>query len=876
MATKKIEIQLDLKGAVSAEADLKKVATAGGDLGKVASAVAPAGTAADKAAASTISLQRANVLLSGVLSGNVVTAANAARGALTAMLGPMGLVIAAATAIGTKLYSIHQEQRAEQAARAADNYAFALMQGREKAEDLAKASVEAFAAALAKAREYYKETADALERQITSIQKIARARLALEQTKIRSDNTLSAEQKILAEQALINEHEALSLAQKGDLLTRQQELAAQAKANAERELEAAKAALDAAKQKPREAWIDAQEISRLEGIKKEIEDKIDNAKATVAVARAGNLDGNVKLTPDTEANQAMADLLVLRKELAEVEKSINRERERETVEARRALEVGSLESNKNAAAAGFEKTKAALDAANLKLKDFQDTEEKTAALEKQNRDARAAEEAKDAAKREAEKKELFDLQTQAIAAEAAGNTKLAEQLREQIQIKQIAREFDGKEPALIKQRSDAVTAANAKERAQKEAALARSQEEQKLQTDLADIAARRSAIEANQFLTNEQKQQAILPLIEEENRLLAEKLAILDKIIEAEKDPAKRLEFQRERGTTSRKIDSNNADAGNMQPRSLRDEMAIGAAKASDALGTNAQIAARSWAQAAESMRTNMGSALGDIFMKTTSVGRGLRNAAASIAESWIRSGAQMLSDWIHKHTIMQLWTSLTEKKAVTEKAGTVAIKGALETQETVQTVAGATTRGQANTQEAGSGLIGAAIKAMNAVANIPYVGPILAIAAMAAIMAAGMALLSGGFKKGGFTGYGGDDEVAGPAHKNEWVIPAPIVRAIGIENIPSMLAAAADGAADVSILPGTVAAAMERPAYGELPRPGSAFAPPAQPPAGKTSISIAVVDDKRRATRWLGTQSGTRMLNDKLARSAFERGQRR
>jgi hypothetical protein len=44
------------------------------------------------------------------------------------------------------------------------------------------------------------------------------------------------------------------------------------------------------------------------------------------------------------------------------------------------------------------------------------------------------------------------------------------------------------------------------------------------------------------------------------------------------------------------------------------------------------------------------------------------------------------------------------------------------------------------------------------------------------------------GFQKGGYTGAGSDDEVAGQVHKNEVVIPAPVVRKYGVDFFTSFI----------------------------------------------------------------------------------------
>jgi hypothetical protein len=83
--------------------------------------------------------------------------------------------------------------------------------------------------------------------------------------------------------------------------------------------------------------------------------------------------------------------------------------------------------------------------------------------------------------------------------------------------------------------------------------------------------------------------------------------------------------------------------------------------------------------------------------------------------------------------------------------------------------------------------LIKAAMKGASAVADIPYVGPILALAAMGAILGAGFAAMSG-HKEGGYTGDGPVDEVAGHVHRQEVVIPAHRVRQWGLGPLMSAL----------------------------------------------------------------------------------------
>ena len=57
------------------------------------------------------------------------------------------------------------------------------------------------------------------------------------------------------------------------------------------------------------------------------------------------------------------------------------------------------------------------------------------------------------------------------------------------------------------------------------------------------------------------------------------------------------------------------------------------------------------------------------------------------------------------------------------------------------------------------------------------------------------MAALGGGFRKGGYTGDGSADEIAGPAHKKEFVFTAEETAALGVPFLQK-LAANAGGVA--------------------------------------------------------------------------------
>ena len=72
-------------------------------------------------------------------------------------------------------------------------------------------------------------------------------------------------------------------------------------------------------------------------------------------------------------------------------------------------------------------------------------------------------------------------------------------------------------------------------------------------------------------------------------------------------------------------------------------------------------------------------------------------------------------------------------------------------------------------------------------VSTWPVVGPFLAPAIAAGILAAGIGLMTGGFAEGGYTGDGGKHDVAGIVHAGEYVMPASAVDRIGVENLAAL-----------------------------------------------------------------------------------------
>ena len=159
-------------------------------------------------------------------------------------------------------------------------------------------------------------------------------------------------------------------------------------------------------------------------------------------------------------------------------------------------------------------------------------------------------------------------------------------------------------------------------------------------------------------------------------------------------------------------------------------------------LGTVAQ-------QAGNTIKNTIGAAINSVsagitglIMGTQTWAGALRQIAGSIINELIQGFVKMFAAWISR----RLAASAAEKAAALGEAAAKA-PGALMDSITSYGVAAA-------------------------------VGAAAFVAAMA---------LSGGFKSGGFTGLGNDNQVAGVAHANEFVFNARAVRAAGLENLEAI-----------------------------------------------------------------------------------------
>jgi len=156
------------------------------------------------------------------------------------------------------------------------------------------------------------------------------------------------------------------------------------------------------------------------------------------------------------------------------------------------------------------------------------------------------------------------------------------------------------------------------------------------------------------------------------------------------------------------------------------------------------------------------------LIMRTKTWKQALSEIGNTILTSIVSSIVNMGVRWLLEHTIMSaiskwFWgeDALSAETASTSKVITITTAN-----ETIVI---------SNAAVAGSG-------AASSQASIPYIGPILAVAAMIGIIAAVLSMCK--FSEGGYTGDGGKDDAAGIVHKGEYVMNQETVNRVGLNSL--------------------------------------------------------------------------------------------
>lgn len=473
----------------------------------------------------------------------------------------------------------------------------------------------------------------------------------------------------------------------------------------------------------------------------------------------------------------------------------------------------------------------------------------------------------------------------AIRAQASEEEKYKQQVKE-------INALRGVDNGLTNQEADAAIARLDAERQ----IAAEKRKDTALSDQLAGIESQRAEIENNHLLTRQEANAQLLPLLQQQNDLIAARIKLLTDEAAAAQDPKLVAQLketinrlQKELAAGQGKITGiqTNPTLGQSQDIALRD-MGVGKnadgsqakvdpskhyTSATDGFGASLkqQIAEigtfgdqinRAFAQMGQSIRTNLGSAFADMVLKAGSFKSKVVGFGNAIATSFVQITAQMAADWIYQHTIMAAWKKLftaqdvaTTAAAEGTKVGVVAAgqggqtaahgagataRGAISVGETIfhgiqvairtaahiggeilktaVTIAQSAIRIGAVIAESIVYVIEAAVGALAAMSSIPYVGPFLGLAAMGAVLAAGMGLVK--------------REMGGPVTAGQPYL-------VG-EKRPEIFVPHTDG----FIIP-SVAQAMTRPGYAPPSGGGSGGGGQAGGGGGGRNLQIALVDNR-------------------------------
>lgn len=260
---------------------------------------------------------------------------------------------------------------------------------------------------------------------------------------------------------------------------------------------------------------------------------------------------------------------------------------------------------------------------------------------------------------------------------------------------------------------------------------------------------------------------------------------------------------------------------------------------------------------AAQQVADQMASVWNDIGSTFSSALQGMAQGTQTWAQA-LYGLFKGVSDAFLKYVVIdpfQQWVA-QQARMLAMKLGFSQQEQALNTATAAQTVAAktaeTTTVVSANAAQAGSG-------AASALASIPYVGPALAVAGMAAMVAAVMALLGKGFATGGLVrgpGTGTSDSIPARLSAGEYVVRAAAVRQIGT--------GALDAINGLKRSPGIVSGRMAFAAGGLVP--AAAPADGAAPQAPGVRIINAI--DPALTADYLNSPAGEKVVLNIISRN--------
>jgi len=244
------------------------------------------------------------------------------------------------------------------------------------------------------------------------------------------------------------------------------------------------------------------------------------------------------------------------------------------------------------------------------------------------------------------KRLLFDLDTAILEAQAAG---------QQEQVDQLTRTRD-KQQLLVDLGTESLALINARLDVEQELALqerARVADEMEFARELGDRERERAEIEANRYITAEEKQRLILPLLEQENQLIRTRIGLMEEELLLGATDERRAQLQQKIDELRSQQAGNAGEQTANAPQTLGQGMLEGTIGVLDQIGTKAQQVARGMQTVWQSAIGNIQGGLYKMITGTVTLGEGLKGIAVGFGQSMLQAFTQMVAEYAVKKAAM-------------------------------------------------------------------------------------------------------------------------------------------------------------------------------------------------------------------------------
>lgn len=343
------------------------------------------------------------------------------------------------------------------------------------------------------------------------------------------------------------------------------------------------------------------------------------------------------------------------------------------------------------------------------------------------------------------------------------NVTVIERLNLELQSEQlsIAKEIEYVESKILKQKE-----AQAKHQAEISRESTRQflrAQERQIQARQQNITQARTVVSSDFRATSFEKRQIEIELVRNEIALQQEFIRTLQERYALETESSTRETISQRIDQASNTLNTTQTELFTLEaqpdPFSYADQFDAEITRMRESWGTFAQQSAQAWSSAINGAINTASGELTNAILITGEWQEALMSIPRVITTEIVNAIIQMGLRWIATQAMMALFGKSLQASMIAATAPMAAASSAIwSAPATLATIA------------TGGGAAAAAP------------------AAIAGSIASTTGLSLVGFQSGGFTGHGSDDEEAGIVHKNEVVIPAPIVRRMGIEPLEKIV----------------------------------------------------------------------------------------